>query len=239
MSPPHIVVGNKVLGGNVMFNLVLADSELETIPKEIWSHPSISRYCSRRRKKPRETILDSSYHYKALRHLEDGYRRGRPDIVHFSLLYALGTPLCKKRMLNIFVHTRRNLVIEVDPETRLPKHYNRFIGLMEQLFREKRVPPTGKPLLLLRRASLSDILKEKGDLTILIREGGEKLNPSKLISLAENGEKVNLVVGGFPHGDFISKFDFEMEFSVYEDPLEAWVVIGKVIHSIEEEMGIG
>ena len=63
-------------------------------------------------------------------------KRGRPDIVHFTLLEALGSPLNLEGLLKIYVHTYSGYVIDVRPEVRLPRDCNRFSGLMEQLFQE-------------------------------------------------------------------------------------------------------
>lgn len=44
-------------------------------------------------------------------------------------------------MLRVYIHTRNNEIIYVKPETRIPRNYNRFVGLMESLFKNKAVPP--------------------------------------------------------------------------------------------------
>lgn len=66
-----------------MLNVILADSELELIPKKLWNHPVIKKFVKKRKKDVRYTLLDSSYHHKAMKNLKENYRRGRPDIVHF------------------------------------------------------------------------------------------------------------------------------------------------------------
>jgi rRNA small subunit pseudouridine methyltransferase Nep1 len=82
-----------------------------------------------------------------MKKLEESEKRGRLDIVHFALLEALGSPLNREGLLQTYVHTINDYVITVNPETRLPRNYNRFVGLMEQLFESYRVPPTGQILL--------------------------------------------------------------------------------------------
>ena len=42
----------------------------------------------------------------------------------------LDSPLNKAGKLQIFVHTQRNVLIEVHPQTRLPRTFSRFSGLM-------------------------------------------------------------------------------------------------------------
>ncbi|MFQ6065574.1 MAG: 16S rRNA methyltransferase, partial [Candidatus Bathyarchaeia archaeon] len=141
-----------------MLTLILAESALETIPKALWTHPAIRRYSERRVKHPQFLLLDRSYHHAAMKRLEQNEKRGRPDIVHFALLEALGSPLNKERLLQTYVHTINDQVITVNPETRLPRNYERFVGLMEQLFELGRVPPTGQILLKLERKTLPQLL---------------------------------------------------------------------------------
>ena len=117
-----------------MLTFILAESALETVPQELWKHPAIENYSEKKGKSPRLIVLDRSYHHAAMEGMKDGEKRGRPDIVHFSLLEALGSPLNREGLLKVYVHTFDDHVISVDPQTRLPKNYNRFIGLMEQLF---------------------------------------------------------------------------------------------------------
>ncbi|RLG20801.1 hypothetical protein DRN72_04605 [Methanosarcinales archaeon] len=57
------------------------------------------------------TLLDSSYHHKAMRMLENPDKRGRPDIVHFCLLEALGSPLNVDGKLSTVVHTYDGKII--------------------------------------------------------------------------------------------------------------------------------
>jgi len=163
-----------------MLHLIIADSELEPVPKEIADHPDVVGYAKRRKKRPEWVILDATYHYRALRRIEDGERRGRPDIVHFCLINALESILNKEGKLRVYVHTRNNEVIYIKSETRIPKNYNRFIGLMENLF-EKRTIPKGLELLRLEKKPLSVLLEEMGaDKTFIMHEGGMKLTPPEL-----------------------------------------------------------
>ena len=94
-----------------------------------------------------------------MKKLEESERRGRPDIVHFALLEALGSPLNKERLLQTYVHTLKNHVITISPETRLPRNYDRFVGLMEQLFELGQVPPAGQILLKLELKTLAELQK--------------------------------------------------------------------------------
>ena len=219
-----------------MLHLVIADAELETVPEEIADHPSVVNYARRKRKKPTEILLDSTYHHSALKRLPDGERRGRPDIVHMSLLNALESIANKEGLLRVYVHTRNNEVIYINPETRLPRNYNRFVGLMESLFREREVP-RGVGLLRLERKSLSELIGEIGAEDVFVmHEDGEFLPPKEFGRLLSSLDEGVVVVGGFPHADFISDVPWK-KISIYESSLMAWIVINEVLVNFEANRG--
>lgn len=46
------------------------------------------------------------------------------------LLMLLDSPLNKAGMLQVYIHTAKNVLIEVHPQCRIPRTYSRFSGLM-------------------------------------------------------------------------------------------------------------
>lgn len=46
------------------------------------------------------------------------------------LLMLLDSPLNKAGLLQVYIHTAKNVLIEVHPQCRIPRIYNRFSGLM-------------------------------------------------------------------------------------------------------------
>lgn len=223
-----------------MLHLILADSELETVPKEIASHRVITWHARRRGRRPTELLLDSNLHHPAMRGLPGKERRGRPDIVHVSLLAALDSPLNREGLLRVYVHTRQNRLIRIDPSTRLPRAYNRFVGLMEHLFLKGAAPPE-RPLLTLEHASLEQILGElRPSRVIAFSERGERRPCSKLFEGVKREAEVCAIVGGFPHGDFLSNVARVSDELVCIDPepLEALTVVARAICAYEEALGI-
>ncbi len=216
---------------------MIADSELELVPKSIVEHPAVVNYARRRGKKPEEVILDSSYHHSALKKLEDGDRRGRPDIVHICLLNALESIANKEGKLRVYVHTRNDEVIYIKPETRLPRNYNRFLGLMESLFKN-RVVPKDLELLRLEEKTLGELIEEIGpDEVFVMHEEGELVKPRDFgKSLAELENPV-VIVGGFPHGDFRSPVKGR-KVSLYREPLMAWTVVNEIIVNFETYLNL-
>ena len=57
----------------------------------------------------------------------------RPDITHQLLLALLDSPLNKAGMLQVYIETTKNVLIEVSPATRIPRTFKRFAGLMGKL----------------------------------------------------------------------------------------------------------
>ncbi|MEM2300191.1 MAG: hypothetical protein QXU01_01215 [Candidatus Hadarchaeales archaeon] len=224
----------------MMLHLIIADAELETVPPEIAKHKVITWYARKKGRKPTEIILNSSLHYQAMRKLPDYERRGRPDIVHFCLLTALDSPLNMEGLLRVYVHTRQDKIITVDPTVNLPRMYNRFEGLMEQLFLTGRVPPE-HPLLILENGSLRSLLNEfRSEHKIVMTEKGRRKKISEVFKDFEKSEDVCVIVGGFPHGDFLTNIEsLNAELvSIYEKPLTAPTVVSRVITAFEQKMGI-
>src|SRR5436853_6580368 len=114
-----------------MLTLILAESSIELVPNEITGHPAILKWAERKKKDPHQLILDQSYHHSAILGLgESGIGSGRPDIVHFCLLLALGSPLNSDNQLTGGVHTRGDHGIPLVPRVRPPRSPERFTGLL-------------------------------------------------------------------------------------------------------------
>ena len=180
-----------------MLTLVLADSELELVPAESQRHPAVRSFAKKRGRPPASILLDSSIHHPALKGVREGERRGRPDIAHIVLVTALDSILNLEGGLRLFLHTRNDEVIQVAPETRVPKNYTRFVGLMEDLF-EKGEVPEGTPLLHMDRGvTLKDLLGRFGGTRWAFAEDGEPIDLASAIAEFGGGDLV-AVVGGFP-----------------------------------------
>lgn len=134
-----------------MLTLVLAEAELELVPHGLLHHPAVIGHARQRGKQPERILLDSNYHHAAMATLPEGRRRGRPDLAHLFLLTALESIANKKGLLKVIIHTRNDEMIRVHPETRIMRNYERFLGLMEQLFETYAVPDEKHPLLELQQ----------------------------------------------------------------------------------------
>jgi rRNA small subunit pseudouridine methyltransferase Nep1 len=214
----------------VLFSLIIAEAGLETVPSRIFDHTSVKNYARKIGRKPKEVLLDTSYHFSAMTHhdLPLWWKRGRPDIVHFSLLTALSTPLFIERKLDVYVSTIENKLILISKDLRIPKSYFRFEGLMMNLFRDKVInDPNGSRKLL--------ELKENINFKEII---SQIVKPFQIIvdSVEDKNKNYCFVVGGFQRGHFQEgvKSIFDTMYSVSDYGLESHVVIARILYECEK-----
>ena len=68
--------------------LIIAESALELVPKELQNHNSVKSHAKKLKKDSSKILLDNSWHFSAMKGIKDEIKRGRPDLVHFCLLEA-------------------------------------------------------------------------------------------------------------------------------------------------------
>jgi len=223
-----------------LLSLIIAESALELVPPRIASHPSAVNQARRESRKPQQMLLDRSYHHAAMRTLQEAYRRGRPDIIHISLISAIYTPLFLEDRMQLFVHTRDDNVITIGKGARLPKSYPRFISLMEQLFQQKKIVSDDNVLLELKQETFAGLIKRlKPETVIGLSRIGKRSSFAEVANHMGRARGGILIVGGFPRGHFGSNLSkiFDQVLSVHEQPLEAHVVIARSIYELEKAFG--
>ena len=222
--------------------LIIVESALELIPESISRHNAVLRHARSRGKEPTSMILDRSYHHGAMLKLKDSGKRGRPDILHFTLLEATTIPLYFKSMLDVYVHTVDDKVIEVGKNVRLPKNYNRFIGLIEDLYSKKVITNRqGYPLLVLRESTLDSLMdRVKPSIVIGLSRRGAPKGTEYVAGITTSRNDVCIVIGGFPRGTFRESTVrlFTEMVSISDYSLEAHVVAARVLYEVEKAMGI-
>ncbi|MFO8050638.1 MAG: 16S rRNA methyltransferase [Thermoplasmatota archaeon] len=224
-------------------HLILADSELELVPREYWSHPAVSNNARKKGKRSSQVLLDSSLHYTLFDDPAQRARRGRPDIVHQFLLLGLDSILNLQGRLSLKVHTRNDELIRISPETRLPKNYNRYSGLFEELFRTGAVPDQKKPLISLERGiTLKEILGGvKKDIidhggsprTLIMDPSGEEEDLRTVLKgmVRTDGSELICIIGGFSTGGFRSDVSAEegRMISLPGGQLKVWTVVSELL----------
>jgi rRNA small subunit pseudouridine methyltransferase Nep1 len=198
-----------------MLTLVIAEAELELIPPSIHNHPSIKKSAQRRGKHPQNILLDSNFHHKAMKDLEEGYRRGRPDIIHITLLCVLESILNKQGDLTCYIHTRNDEIITVNSRIRIPRSYNRFCGLMEKLLKDGSIDD----LLHVENLSLPRFLEQlPGEKFLMHRKGTPLTIVPRMVG----------IIGGFPHGDFHTQIPYP-SCTLSSHTLAAWAVATELV----------
>ena len=218
-----------------MFTLILAESSLEIVPQELQSHPSVTSYCKRNKKKSSEILLDNSWHFAAMKGISNEIKRGRPDITHLSLLSICNTPLYQQNKIKVFVHTINNQVITLGEQVRLPKSYHRFQGIIEKLFKEQKIELSDKKLLEIENMTFEELIN--------------KINPKQLIGFSTEGKSSTfeesvktisedscIVIGGFQKGHFDEKIKnkFDRIERLSDNSLETHVVLSRIIYEYEK-----
>lgn len=220
-----------------MLNLIFTETALELVPREILLHPSVKRNAKRRKKAAEETLLDRSLHHYAMDRLPNAEKRGRPDIIHFCLLLAMGSPLNRQGRLNVSINTVNGFSIEVDPSTRPPRDCIRFNSLMEQLLINGAVPVEGDPLMRVYRNKLGEQMKKIApSKTIALSSHGEPSSFEKVSKILSMESNPVLLLGAYPKGP-MSKEVVDLAdqvYSVYPESLEAWTVTSRIIYEYEK-----
>jgi rRNA small subunit pseudouridine methyltransferase Nep1 len=225
-----------------VLTLVLAESSIELVPKEIIGQGSVKSSAKRKGKDVHELILDQSYHHSAILRLgQTGPARGRPDITHFSLLQALGSPLNIENELQCFVHTRDDHVITVNSRARLPRNTDRFTSLLEQLYRDEVVPSSGTPLLSHKVQSLQNLLADQSsDQVVALTTKGTPKTLESVATELTKAKKPVILIGGFPRGHFSNETLrlSTRQYRIDKRQLEAWTVVGRAIYDYERAIGL-
>jgi len=218
-----------------MISLIISESALELVPYELEGHPSVISHARKLGKHSSEILLDNSWHFAAMKGIKNEIKRGRPDIVHFSILEATTIPLYLENKLNLFVHTIDDKVIHFGKNVRLPKSYHRFQGVIEKLYREKKIIANNELLLEIKEQTFSELIDE--------------IKPSKIVGFSIEGELSSyekiaaqipdnscIVLGGFQKGHFSDSVQNKITdlYSVGNESFEGHVVTSRILYEYEK-----
>ncbi len=218
-----------------MISLILSESALELVPYELQDHPSVISHAKKLGKHPSEILLDNSWHFAAMKGLKNEIKRGRPDLVHFSILEATTIPLYYQNKLNLFDNTIDNKLIHFGKNVHIPKSYHRFQGVIEKLFQEKKVLSKNELLLEIKDQTFSELIHE--------------INPSSVIGFSTSGQSSSyqkiaseipdnscIVIGGFQKGHFSDSTQSEITnlYSIGNDSFEGHVIVSRILYEYEK-----
>ncbi|XP_072106323.1 ribosomal RNA small subunit methyltransferase NEP1 [Mobula birostris] len=160
----------------------------------------------------------------------------RPDITHQSLLMLMDSPLNRAGLLQVYIHTQRNVLIEIHPQTRVPRTFDRFCGLMVQLLHKLSVRAADGPQKLLKviRNPVTDYLPVGCPKIGTSFHAGEAVQAASLVPEADAAV---LVVGSFAHGSIDVDYT-ERQVSISNYPLSAALTCSKICNAFEAAWGV-
>uniref|UniRef100_A0A915PKV3 18S rRNA (pseudouridine-N1)-methyltransferase n=1 Tax=Setaria digitata TaxID=48799 RepID=A0A915PKV3_9BILA len=179
-------------------------------------------------------ILSSDKHANFIRNQKRDPSDFRPDILHQCLLMLLDSPLNRANLLQIYVHTVNNILIEVNPQTRIPRTFDRFCGLMVQLLHKLSIRAADSSVKLLKVI--------RNPVTIHLPPGCQKILTSyqapEYMNCRQFAESVGnrpiaVVIGGFAKGKATVDYT-EKEVKLSNFPLSAALTCSKLTSSFEE-----
>uniref|UniRef100_A0AAV2MC24 18S rRNA (pseudouridine(1248)-N1)-methyltransferase n=1 Tax=Knipowitschia caucasica TaxID=637954 RepID=A0AAV2MC24_KNICA len=147
----------------------------------------------------------------------------RPDITHQCLLMLMDSPLNRAGLLQVYIHTEKNALIEINPQTRIPRTFPRFCGLMDG----------PQKLLRMIKNPVSDHLPPGCPRISTSFSAGEAVCPRTLVPEGPAA----IVIGAFAHGavnvDYAEKI-----VSISNYPLSAALTCAKMCSAFEEVWGV-
>lgn len=160
----------------------------------------------------------------------------RPDIVHQCLLMLMDSPLNRANLLQVYIHTERNVLIEISPQTRIPRTFRRFAGLMVQLLHKFKVHAAGGSIKLLKviKNPISDHLPVGCRRIGTSVSATQRVDPEELVPA---DEPIAIVVGAMAHGQVKADY-IEENFSISSYPLSAALTCTKICSAFEKVWGI-
>ena len=218
-----------------MISIILSESSLELVPDELKHHPSVVSHARKLGKLPSEILLDNSWHFAAMKGINNEMKRGRPDLVHFSILEATTIPLYLQNKIKFYVHTINDKVIYFGENVRIPKSYHRFEGVIEKLYQEKKITANNDVLLEIKDKTFSELLDEiKPSKVIGFSTKGKQNSYEKIAEEISNNSCI--VFGGFQKGHFSDIVENKISelYSINEASFEGHVVVARMLYEYEK-----
>jgi rRNA small subunit pseudouridine methyltransferase Nep1 len=167
--------------------------------------------------------------------IKNEIKRGRPDLVHFSILEATTIPLYLQNKLNLFVHTIDDKVIHFGKNVHLPKSYHRFEGVIEKLYQEKKITVKNELLLEIKDQTFLELIDEINPLKIIGFSTEGQLSSYEKIA-AQIPDNSCIVIGGFQKGHFSDSVQNKITdlFSIGNESFEGHVIVSRILYEYEK-----
>jgi len=160
----------------------------------------------------------------------------RPDITHQCLLTLLDSPLNKAGRLQVYIHTAKGVLIEVNPHVRIPRTFKRFSGLMVQLLHRLSIRGVNGPEKLLKviKNPITDHLPPNTH-KLTLSGDAPTVRLSKYLPTVPATHSVAVFVGAMARGeDNFADAYVDEKISISDYPLSASVACGKFCCALED-----
>jgi len=184
------------------------------------------------------SLLNIDEHRGILNKSGRDFSTARPDITHQCLLMLFDSPLNRAGLLQVYIRTSNNVLIEINPATRIPRTFKRFAGLMVQLLHKYSITAAESSVKLLKviKNPITDHLPV-GCKKILMSYSADSapVKPSTLVP--EEEEPIVIVVGAIAKGSIKTDYT-EQNLSISNYPLSAALTCSKLCDAFEEAWGV-
>jgi len=189
----------------------------------------------------RYALLNCDDHQGLIKHMKRDISDVRPDITHQCLLTLLDSPINKAGKLQVYIHTAKGVLIEVNPSVRIPRTFKRFSGLMVQLLDKLSIRSVNSEDKLLKvvKNPITDHLPHNCKKITLSSDSKPVPVKDYVQKALQPNQSLCVFVGAIARGkdDFADEFVDE-KISVSQYPLSASVAISKFCHGCEDAWGI-
>ncbi|KNC72856.1 ribosomal RNA small subunit methyltransferase NEP1, partial [Sphaeroforma arctica JP610] len=155
-------------------------------------------------------LLNVDDHQNVLRKNNRALADSRPDITHQMMLALMDSPLNKAGLLQVYIHTEKGVLIEINPRTRIPRTFKRFSGLMVQLLHKLSIRSSNGPEKLMKviKNPIIDHLPNNCRRIGMSHKAPKTVRIGEFIATQPTDEPIVYVIGGMAHGRYEWKFTY-------------------------------
>ncbi|POY74124.1 putative rRNA small subunit pseudouridine methyltransferase Nep1 [Rhodotorula taiwanensis] len=186
------------------------------------------------------SLLNCDDHQGVLAKMGRDIAHARPDITHQCLLTLLDSPLNKAGRLQVYIHTAKGVLIEVNPAVRIPRTFKRFSGLMVQLLHRLSIRSINgsEKLLKVIKNPITDHLPSQCHKITLSFDAKPVRLRDYLPTIADT-HSICVFVGAMAHGpDNFADHLVDEKIAISEYSLSASVACGKFCCATEDLFGV-
>ncbi len=184
-------------------------------------------------------LLNCDHHKSQILKYKKDPSMCRPDILHQCLLMLLDSPLNRAGLLQIFIHTTKQVLIEVNPQTRIPRTFDRFCGLMVQLLHKLsiRATDTSQKLLKVIKNPVIDHLPIGCPKYTSSFQASRILKHNELASICDDNEPVVIAIGAMAKGAINPDYTKDT-ISISNYPLSAALTCARFCMAFEDKWNV-